>query len=219
MQINAKNNNCSSSSSRQQPPALTRVLVVTCHACQHLSDETMQIAEQYGAQVAVMPCCYKDHIGGRWKGLVNALGLSSIGVLMDLLSAGKMMRAGYEVKMKMIDSNITPQNRLILCRHQLRGCENRNASLANDQVGAEDNKVRGAHERLQKAYVRAHVKRANVVTRGCSSEANTDNDDDDSSSIMVSTDFIRASFGVVISFLIGVGLSVSLGSSKIVKYK
>ena len=37
------------------------VTVVACHACQHLTDETLQIASEYGANVAVMPCCQKDH--------------------------------------------------------------------------------------------------------------------------------------------------------------
>lgn len=39
----------------------TNVTVVACHACQHLTDETLQIAAEYGANVAVMPCCQKDH--------------------------------------------------------------------------------------------------------------------------------------------------------------
>jgi len=39
----------------------TCVTVVACHACQHLTDETLQIASEYGVNVAVMPCCQKDH--------------------------------------------------------------------------------------------------------------------------------------------------------------
>ena len=39
----------------------TSVTVVACHACQHLTDETLQIAAEYGVNVAVMPCCQKDH--------------------------------------------------------------------------------------------------------------------------------------------------------------
>ena len=39
----------------------TNVTIVACHACQHLSDETLQIASEYGVNVAVMPCCQKDH--------------------------------------------------------------------------------------------------------------------------------------------------------------
>ena len=37
------------------------VTVVACHACQHLTDETLHIASEYGVNVAVMPCCQKDH--------------------------------------------------------------------------------------------------------------------------------------------------------------
>jgi hypothetical protein len=36
------------------------VTVVACHACQHLTDETMEIASEYGVNIAVMPCCQKD---------------------------------------------------------------------------------------------------------------------------------------------------------------
>ncbi len=39
----------------------TNVTIVACHACQHLTDETLQIASEYGVNVAVMPCCQKDH--------------------------------------------------------------------------------------------------------------------------------------------------------------
>ena len=39
----------------------TNVTVVACHACQHLTDETLQIASEYGVNVAVVPCCQKDH--------------------------------------------------------------------------------------------------------------------------------------------------------------
>ncbi|KAL7527919.1 LOW QUALITY PROTEIN: hypothetical protein ACHAXR_002189 [Thalassiosira sp. AJA248-18] len=108
----------------------TNVTVVACHACQHLTDETLQIASEFGVNVAVMPCCQKDH-DGWWKGLANRLVNSSdddnaslsIGALMDLLAAGKMMSwetgasAGvqYQVKMKLMDAAISLQNRMILC--------------------------------------------------------------------------------------------------------
>ena len=128
------------------------ILVVACHACQHLSDETLEIACSYGVHVTVMPCCQKDMTGGSFKALSSRLNMN-IGVLMDLLTAGKVMSwkngiengMKYQVKMKLIDEKITPQNRLILCKaNQL------------DDFDLEQNKINDAHKRLEKAYIRAH---------------------------------------------------------------
>lgn len=41
-----------------------RILVVACHACQHLTDETLEIACSYGVHAAVLSCCQKDLSGG-----------------------------------------------------------------------------------------------------------------------------------------------------------
>jgi len=142
----------------------TSVTVVACHACQHLTDETLQIAAEYGVNVAVMPCCQKDH-DGWWKGLKNRLvktrGKNSnaslpIGALMDVLAAGKMMgwdtgsTAGvrYQVKMKLMNESISEQNRMILCK----------AVSRMDELGnAKGNKKKElAHEKLTRAYHRAH---------------------------------------------------------------
>jgi hypothetical protein len=98
-----------------------------------------------------MPCCQKDH-DGWWKKSAKDFGLS-IGTCMDLLSAGKMMayetgaKSGvkYQVKMKTIDEKISPlQNRIILCK----------AIERNDKI--EDAKTKAAHDKLTKAYRRAH---------------------------------------------------------------
>jgi hypothetical protein len=42
------------------------ILVVSCHACQHLSDEILQICIPYQVHIAVLPCCQKD-MTGIWK--------------------------------------------------------------------------------------------------------------------------------------------------------
>ncbi|KAL7467529.1 hypothetical protein ACHAXS_007769 [Conticribra weissflogii] len=149
------------------PPLLpTNILVLACHACQHLTDETLEIASEYGVNVAVMPCCQKDH-DGWWKGLTKRLVKSnnnqsaslSIGTIMDLLAAGKMMgwetgaSAGvrYRVKMKLMDENISPhQNRIIMCR-----AESREGGLKL-QGSKEDSAKALAHEKLTRAYRRAH---------------------------------------------------------------
>jgi len=100
---------------------------------------------------ACMPCCQKDH-DGWWKRSAKEMGLS-IGAMIDVLSAGRMMAwetgakadVKYQVKMKFIDKQISPlQNRIILCKAMHR-CEN-----------VEDTKTKVAHKKLTKAYHRAH---------------------------------------------------------------
>jgi 8-oxo-dGTP pyrophosphatase MutT (NUDIX family)/antitoxin component of RelBE/YafQ-DinJ toxin-antitoxin module len=120
----------------------SRILVVACHACQHLSDEILEIAcSKYGVAAAVMPCCQRD-TKGSWKSTSKNLGLS-IATVMDLLLAGKAMSWSlpYDVRMKTIDAKITPQNRVILCRPL-------------DQKDTTE--VDKAHARLEQAYRSAH---------------------------------------------------------------
>ena len=129
-----------------------RILVVACHACQHLSDETLEIACEHGVHVTVMPCCQKDLTGGSFKAFGKQLSMN-IGVVMDILAAGKVMswnngkksRVKYQVKMKLIDDKITPQNRIILCKAK---------DLDDDDL--EQEKIKIAHERLTRAYHKAH---------------------------------------------------------------
>ena len=122
----------------------SRILVVACHACQHLSDETLEIAMHHGVAVAVMPCCQKDQTRGlSWKHGSKNLGIP-FATTMDVLLAGKCMSWGmpYDVRMKIIDKKITPQNRIILCRPS--------DDLSNQEA------VNRAHERLKRAYRNAH---------------------------------------------------------------
>jgi 8-oxo-dGTP pyrophosphatase MutT (NUDIX family) len=133
-----------------QSACRTRILVVACHACQHLSDETVEIACRHGVNVAVMPCCQKD-TGESWKDTSKNINIP-IAKVMDILLAGKVMswtsgqQAGveYDVRMKVIDEKITPQNRIILCRSRL---------LSSRKNEAKEY----AHRKLQLAYKRAHV--------------------------------------------------------------
>ena len=125
-----------------------RILVVACHACQHLSEETLRIAARFGVHVAVMPCCQKDLTeGNSWKQTSKNLSIP-IGPTMDLLLAGKMMASEeYLVRMKLINAKITPQNRIIICQR---------TGLNEDSTPATPSKVELAHARLARAYLRAH---------------------------------------------------------------
>jgi len=135
----------------------TRVLVVACHACQHLTDETLEIACEYGVHVTVMPCCQKDLTdGSSYKAFAKQIGVG-IGPLMDILAAGKVMSWNngkdvdmrYRVRMKAIDGGITPQNRMILCEASSR-------RRGGGEGGSEARRVEVAHERLENAYRKAH---------------------------------------------------------------
>ena len=134
-----------------------RILVVACHACQHLSDETLQIACQAGVNAAVMPCCQRDlSPSSIWKVVSKRLGMR-FEVVMDILLAGKCMSwsvgqeldTAYDVRMKVLEGSSTPQNRLILCRAD-----------ANLQARRQES-VAAAQDQLDKAYRRAHVLSAN----------------------------------------------------------
>eukprot|EP00553_Chaetoceros_curvisetus_P002514 CAMPEP_0204616886 /NCGR_PEP_ID=MMETSP0717-20131115/4020_1 /ASSEMBLY_ACC=CAM_ASM_000666 /TAXON_ID=230516 /ORGANISM="Chaetoceros curvisetus" /LENGTH=495 /DNA_ID=CAMNT_0051630261 /DNA_START=76 /DNA_END=1563 /DNA_ORIENTATION=+ len=130
----------------------SRILVVACHACQHLTDETLEIACSFGVHAAVMPCCQKDLTGGSWKAAGKSLGIG-IGPLLDVLVAGKVMSwasgeksgVSYQVRMKLIDRKITPQNRIILCKAE--GLHE-SSSMASERIKA--------HEKLERAYKKAH---------------------------------------------------------------
>jgi hypothetical protein len=126
-----------------------RLLVVACHACQHLSEEVLDISCRYGVHCAVMPCCQKDlSEGATWKAASKNLSVP-VAFVMDLLLCGKMMALGsYDVRMKCIDPQITPQNRIIVCRR-----------LSVDDVDSVDKRksaVDKAHAKIELVYRKAH---------------------------------------------------------------
>jgi 8-oxo-dGTP diphosphatase len=130
-----------------------RILVVACHACQHLSEEILNISCQTGVHVAVLPCCQKDQSpGSSWKSTSKNLSIPFASV-MDLLQCGNIMGMGtYDVRMKVIDPRITPQNRIICCR-----ALNKGESFASME---QQHKVAQAHARLTRAYRKAHAGRS-----------------------------------------------------------
>ena len=123
-----------------------KILVVGCHACQHLSEEILHIGCQFGASVAVMPCCQRDTSPGcSWKNASKNMGIP-IAKTMDILLAGRVMglhtASAYDVRIKMIDETITTQNRIILCRK----LDNGTVDHSND----------AAHAKLERTYRKAH---------------------------------------------------------------
>lgn len=128
-----------------------RILVVACHACQHLSEEILQISCRYGVHVAVMPCCQKDRsAGSAWKAVSKNLSIP-IAKVMDILQCGKIMALGsHIVRLKCIDSRITPQNRIIVCR----ALSEKELLEIRHQHQIEVDK---AHSRLELVYRKAHT--------------------------------------------------------------
>jgi hypothetical protein len=156
------------------------ILVVACHACQHLSDETIEICSLYNVHVAVLPCCQKDvSNGNQWKYFCTNISASSssrdskrqqhqqklsIATTMDILLAGKAMSWSTpytDVRIKIINEKITPQNRLILCRSSYSSSNNTIpivSSTSNTTLLRTDNpKIIKQHQRLQLAYIKAHL--------------------------------------------------------------
>jgi len=135
------------------------VLVVACHACQHLSEEVLEISCTFGASAAVMPCCQRDTSPGcSWKNTSKNLGIP-IAKTMDILLAGRVMglrnssnETAYDVRIKTIDEKITPQNRIIMCR---KLDEDVTVDMSNDV----------AHEKLERAYRKAHEIRSSRSRR------------------------------------------------------
>ena len=132
-----------------------RVLVVACHACPRLSDETLEIACSYGVHAAVMPCYQKDLTGGSWKAVGKNLGVD-IDSLMDVLMARKASSwntgVTYQVRMKTIDKKITTQNRIILCRAIACAETSNQAKVA-------------AREKSERAYKKAESRSRGVLSK------------------------------------------------------
>ncbi|CAD7926671.1 unnamed protein product [Amoebophrya sp. A120] len=170
----------------------SEILVVACHACQHLTDDTIDIAQSFGVHVAVMPCCHRDRTQGqRWKstarhladtflgeqsGMMGEGGKSEdkkvrrtkndqlFGTVTDLLTAGRMQVGGksagvrYDVRMRFINENITPQNR-ILVGTALSLAEEESSTMADTK------KRQHAERQLSAAYRAAHKSKASVKER------------------------------------------------------
>lgn len=128
-----------------------RILVVACHACQHLSEEILEIACRYGVHAAVMPCCQKDRSPGlTWKQVSKNLSVP-VAKVMDILQCGKLMALGsHFITLKSIDPKITPQNRIIVCR-----------ALSEDEIHESRHQGKTeldkAHSKLELVYRKAHT--------------------------------------------------------------
>jgi hypothetical protein len=85
-------------------------LVVSCHACGHLTDVVLDLAASAGARVAVLPCCPHLRTGdaGGLSGWVDRA------AAIDVVRAVRLAQRGYRIWTQLIPAEITPQNRLLL---------------------------------------------------------------------------------------------------------
>jgi hypothetical protein len=85
-------------------------VVVSSHACGHLTDRVLNRAVAAHARVAVLPCCH-DLASGDAGGLS---GWVDGPVAIDIVRAVRLTQQGYRIWTQAIPANITPKNRLLL---------------------------------------------------------------------------------------------------------
>lgn len=90
-------------------------LVVSVHACGHLTDQVIDQATASGARLAVLPCCHnldtadQGGLGGWLDGALAA----------DVVRANKLRTRGYRIFCQRIPDDITPKNRLLMAERDV----------------------------------------------------------------------------------------------------
>ena len=85
-------------------------LVVSSHACGHLTDVVLERAAAARARVAVLPCCH-NLAAGQTGGLTGWVdGAAAI----DIVRATRLSQCGYRIWTQTIPLEITPKNRLLM---------------------------------------------------------------------------------------------------------
>jgi SAM-dependent methyltransferase len=85
-------------------------LVVSAHACGHLTDLVLDRAMSVGARVAVLPCCHDLSVADT-GGLTGWMDGS---LAVDATRVARVRARGYRVHTQIIPAEITPKNRLLL---------------------------------------------------------------------------------------------------------
>jgi hypothetical protein len=85
-------------------------VVVSSHACGALTDSVLDLAISARARVAVVPCCH-DH---RRCASGDLSGWMTDDLAIDAVRAMRLQKHGYRIWTKMIPSEITPRNRLLV---------------------------------------------------------------------------------------------------------
>jgi hypothetical protein len=87
-----------------------RDVVVSCHACGHLTDVVLERAANARVRVAVLPCCHDVRRGdtGSLTGWMDG------SLAVDAVRAVRLADRGYRIWTQTIPAAITPKNRLLL---------------------------------------------------------------------------------------------------------
>lgn len=85
-------------------------VVVSAHACGHLSDVVLERASAARARVAVLPCCHDLRVNddGDLAGWVDGP------LAVDVVRAIRLKQLGYRIWTQSIPSDVTPKNRLLI---------------------------------------------------------------------------------------------------------
>jgi SAM-dependent methyltransferase len=85
-------------------------LVVSSHACGHLTDVVLERALAVRARVAVLPCCH--HLAAGEQG--GLTGWVDGATAIDIVRAIRLAQRGYRIWTQTIPEEITPKNRLLM---------------------------------------------------------------------------------------------------------
>ena len=85
-------------------------LVVSSHACGHLTDVVLERASDVRARVAVLPCCH--HLAAGEQG--GLTGWVDGATAIDIVRATRLAQRGYRIWTQTIPQEITPKNRLLM---------------------------------------------------------------------------------------------------------
>ena len=85
-------------------------LVVSAHACGHLSDVVLARAVAVRARVAVLPCCHDLDVNDD----ADLTGWVDGPLAVDVTRALQLKQQGYRIWTQLISADITPKNRLLI---------------------------------------------------------------------------------------------------------
>ena len=91
--------------------------IVSAHACGVLSDQCIDIAIKLEGRLAILPCCYPKASCHAPPAVQNAFGLKAA---YDIDRTYRLASAGYLVRWMEIPALITPMNRILVGRKQVR---------------------------------------------------------------------------------------------------
>lgn len=84
--------------------------VVAVHACGARTDWSIDVAQELGGPLAVMPCCYAHQVYNGPETLKRHLGVT---LCVDIQRTSELEAANYMVDWQEIPPEITPKNRII----------------------------------------------------------------------------------------------------------